>query len=478
MIKAGSHLPIPEKDYLTIEQRKIADWYRSAFQQSNISLWLIDLATLPGKLEKYTHLDIRDYNHYFASHVLELLALTRQLKVVDVNMPTLALYGDNDKSAFLKQITNKHDKDQLEVLKQLVVALLEQRQYFESEATASHSDGHLFKVAIKAIIPERVTDHTPMLLSITSLEQRKKVPQLLFPEQDIYQTFLNNAPVCILEIGQDGCLTAMNEAGLKMLHLSEVSQILGCRYLSLVADDDKPRIEHLMLRAFQGYSCEFEFQLRCNGNLRIFSSCFIPIEENKNRVSRIIGITQDITERKHSEEELYHQANYDLLTNLPNRSHFTDSVRHALTQARRRHHGLALLFIDLDNFKPINDTYGHAMGDTLLQQISAAIQNSLRKEDLTCRFGGDEFIILLPSITKRNNAAVVAEKILSCIKQPINLANHQLSISASIGISTFPEDGDSYETLMPHADMAMYKVKNYGGNSYQFHQIEKTNFKM
>ncbi|WDE00164.1 GGDEF domain-containing protein [Thalassomonas actiniarum] len=478
MIKAGSHLPIPEKDYLTIEQRKIADWYRTAFQQSNISLWLVDLGTLPGKLEKYSTRDIRDYNHYFANHIFELLTLARQLKVIDVNMPTLALYGDKDKGTFLKKITNKHNKDQLEVLKKLVVALLEQRHYFETEATASHRNGHQFKVVMKAIIPENVTDHTRMIISVTSLAHRKKVSQVLFSEQDIYQTFLDNAPVCIHEIDRDGRLTAMNDTGLKMLRLNDVSQILGCRYLSLVTDDDKPRIEYLMLRAFNGYSSEFEFQLRCNGELRVFSSCFIPVEENKDTVHHIIGITQDITERKHSEEELYHQANYDLLTNLPNRSHFTDSVRHALTQARRRRHGLALLFIDLDNFKPINDTYGHAMGDTLLQQVSATIQNTLRKEDLTCRFGGDEFIILLPSIAKRNNAAVVAEKVLRCIQQPINLSNQQLSISASIGISTFPEDGDSYETLMPHADMAMYKVKNFGGNSYQFHQVEKTNFKM
>ncbi|WDE06511.1 GGDEF domain-containing protein [Thalassomonas viridans] len=478
MINAGSHLPIPEKDYLTIEQRKIADWYRTAFQQSNISLWLIDLGLLPGKLEEYASRDIRDYHRYFARHLFELLALARQVKVVDINSPTLALYGGNDKANFLEQVSHKHNKDQLEVLKKLVVALLEQRHYFETEATACHEDGHRFKVVMKAIIPETVTDHTRMIISVTSLAQRKKVPQLLFPEQEIYQTFLNNAPVCIHEIDHDGRLTAMNNCGLQMLRLNDVGQILGCRYLSLVADEDKPRIEYLMLRAFKGYSSEFEFQLRCNGELRVFSSCFIPIEENEHKVHRIIGITQDITERKHSEEEMYHQANYDLLTNLPNRSHFTDSVKQALIQARRRRHGLALLFIDLDNFKPINDTYGHAMGDTLLQQVSATIKNSLRKEDLTCRFGGDEFIILLPSIAKRNNAAVVAEKVLRCIQKPINLANHQLSISASIGISTFPEDGDSYETLMPHADMAMYKVKNFGGNNYQFHQIEKTSYKM
>ena len=478
MNNAGSHLPIPEKDYLTIEQRKIADWYRTAFQQSNISLWLVDLGSLPSKLEKYALRNISDYPGYFSCHTFELLALARQLKVVDINMPTLALYGGSDKAAFLKEVGSKHDKDQLEVLKKLVVALLEQRHYMETEATACHQDGHQFKVVMKAIIPQHVTDHTRMVISVTSLAQRKKVSQLLFPEQAIYQTFLNNAPVCIHEIAHDGRLTAMNNAGLQMLRLHDVNQILGCRYLSLVADKDKPRIEYLMLRAFKGYSAEFEFQLRCNNEIRVFSSCFIPIEENKNKIHHIVGITQDITERKHSEEELYHQANYDLLTNLPNRSHFTDSVRHALLQARRRRHGLALLFIDLDNFKPINDTYGHAMGDTLLQQVSATIKNSLRKEDLTCRFGGDEFIILLPSIAKRNNAAVVAEKVLRCIQQPIKLANQQLSISASIGISTFPEDGDSYETLMPHADMAMYKVKNFGGNNYQFHQVEKTSYKM
>lgn len=478
MIKTNSHLPIPEKDYLTIEQRKIADWYRTAFQQSSMSLWLVNISRLPSKLEKYQKLNLTDYNGYFSNHIFELLQLAKQLTVLDVNIPTLELYGIADKQTFLAQIKNKHGADQVEILKELVVTLLEQRHYFETEATACHQNGHQFKVVVKAIIPNDVSDDNTVLISVNSLEQRQEVANLLFPEKEIYQAFLDNAPVCIHEIDRNGNLTSMNNAGLKMLQVEQVSLIKGCSYLSLVADEDKPRIHYLMQRAFEGYSSEFEFQLVCHSGVRVFSSCFIPIEKGKDNINKIIGITQDITERKNSEEELYHQANFDLLTDLPNHNYFIDSVNQALIKAKRHHHGLAILFIDLDNFKPINDTYGHAMGDTLLQEVSANIKNSLRKEDLTCRFGGDEFIILLPSLPKRNNAAVVARKLLACVQKPIRLATQQLSISASIGISTFPEDGDSYETLMPHADMAMYKVKNFGGNNYQFHQIEKTIFKM
>lgn len=182
----------------------------------------------------------------------------------------------------------------------------------------------------------------------------------------------------------------------------------------------------------------------------------------------IVSIYNDITHRKQAEEKIWYQAHYDALTDLPNRLLFNDHLSLALAQARRRKGRCAVIFLDLDRFKLVNDTLGHSNGDLLLQLVAQRLRKGLYEGDTIGRQGGDEFLILLPELEQDKNAATVAEKILRLLAEPFHLENHEVFVSSSLGISLYPTDGENIETLLKHADTAMYHAKEQGRNNYQF----------
>ncbi len=181
----------------------------------------------------------------------------------------------------------------------------------------------------------------------------------------------------------------------------------------------------------------------------------------------IEGTLVDITKRKEAESQLVHQAYHDALTGLPNRMLFQDRLTQALGLARRNGRGLAVLFLDLDQFKLVNDTLGHAAGDRLLQTVAERLRQSVRRSDTVARVGGDEFNLLLPDVARGNQAARMAEKILATVARPVEVDGHRLYITTSIGISLFPADGDDAEALLTSADIAMYRAKELGRNGFQ-----------
>ena len=180
------------------------------------------------------------------------------------------------------------------------------------------------------------------------------------------------------------------------------------------------------------------------------------------------GVARDISARKQAEATITFQAYHDLLTGLPNRALFKDRLGQAMVYAKRHGQTMATLFLDMDHFKVVNDTLGHLVGDGLLQALSQRLRECLREGDTLSRIGGDEFMLLLPHIRTRDNAAYIAQKILLSLKQPFNIEGHELYVGLSIGIAIFPEDGDSIETLIKHADIAMYHAKDHGRNDYKF----------
>lgn len=180
--------------------------------------------------------------------------------------------------------------------------------------------------------------------------------------------------------------------------------------------------------------------------------------------------SRDITARKAIEERIHHLAQHDPLTGLPNRLLFSDRLQQALTSAKRQKSHLAVMFLDLDNFKPVNDTFGHDVGDVLLQQAALRIRGNIRELDTVARIGGDEFVVLLPIIETEQDALPVAEKIRNALSLPFNVAGHELSISSSIGIAVYPEHGVNEIELSKHADTAMYRSKQAGRNTVTLFQ--------
>ena len=192
------------------------------------------------------------------------------------------------------------------------------------------------------------------------------------------------------------------------------------------------------------------------------------VKDASGKVTNYIGIFNDITHRKQTEEHIEFLAHYDSLTNLPNRRLFEDRVRQGLASSRRKNKKAALLFLDIDRFKAINDSLGHLSGDQLLQSVAERLKSCVRETDTVCRQGGDEFLIILPEINKPDDAAVVAGKIVTAMSEAHFVEDYHLIVTFSIGISMFPEDGVDSQTLVKNADAAMYHAKEKGRNNFQF----------
>ena len=186
------------------------------------------------------------------------------------------------------------------------------------------------------------------------------------------------------------------------------------------------------------------------------------------RVEHYLAIFSDITLRKREERELYDLATHDALTGLANRSFFSERFRHAMVRARRANHLVALLYMDLDGFKPVNDALGHKRGDRLLQTVARRLTRSVREEDTVARLGGDEFAVILEQLAKPQDAAASAKKLLRALARPYRLDRHTARITASIGITIYPLDGEEVETLVHRADGAMYRAKSERRNDYRF----------
>lgn len=204
------------------------------------------------------------------------------------------------------------------------------------------------------------------------------------------------------------------------------------------------------------------------GSRRFFALSGEPVHDSDGRFSGYRGVARDITDAKIAEARIHHIATHDSLTGLPNRLAFGELLNFAIQSAQRQQRRLAVMFIDVDRFKHINDGLGHEAGDQLLKALSSHLKQSLRSSDVLARLGGDEFIALLPETGDREEVAKVAQKMLSAATRPITLNQQEIRVTASIGVALYPIDGADEQTLMKHADKAMYVAKNDGKNNFQF----------
>jgi len=207
---------------------------------------------------------------------------------------------------------------------------------------------------------------------------------------------------------------------------------------------------------------------RKSGKLYVEWLSIKQVRDEQGVPTHYVAVFSDISERKANEARMQHLAHFDVLTNLPNRALFSDRLRQAIAKARRDKTRLALMFIDLDRFKPVNDQLGHQVGDLLLQEVARRLLDCVRREsDTVARIGGDEFVVMLPDIETVQAATLVAEKILAALNQSFEIGGHQIHISSSIGIAIFPEHGQDENHLLQSADAAMYLAKENGRNRVQ-----------
>ncbi len=207
---------------------------------------------------------------------------------------------------------------------------------------------------------------------------------------------------------------------------------------------------------------------RKNGEFYVAWASVTAIHHDDGSISNQICIAHDITSRKENEERIWRQANYDALTQLPNRSLFRERLTTAIEHSRHEGKPFSLIYLDLDGFKPVNDTYGHNMGDELLKAVGQRLKDCVRINDTVARLGGDEFAIICLGIDERDNTLVVAEKIIAALKEPFDIDGTHLKIHASLGIAFYDEPGETPDMFVERADQAMYASKKAGKNRYSF----------
>jgi len=280
-----------------------------------------------------------------------------------------------------------------------------------------------------------------------------------------FKEVFTNAGIGIMTLDAKSSIEYINEEALNIFGYKS-SALVNTNFSTLIHSTDQDYLKQSIKTANSSTPSEFT-------GIHKDNSAF-PIELNisskkLNQTCIYTVIIRDITEIKKNEEKLKHQAYFDSLTGIPNRTLFLDRSEIALNQAKRSNEGLAVIFIDLDEFKELNDTLGHDAGDVMLKTVAQRFINCARKSDTVSRRGGDEFTILMPRIKNIEDAVKLAERILLSNKNAISIKEKMVFPKTSIGISIYPHDGDSIETLINNADKAMYYAKESGKNQYSFY---------
>jgi diguanylate cyclase (GGDEF)-like protein/PAS domain S-box-containing protein len=296
---------------------------------------------------------------------------------------------------------------------------------------------------------------------------------LLRESEARFRALADTAP-CAIFIYQDGRVVYANPFLEAMTGYSR-PELESMSFWDMVHADFRERVRERTLAGPlpEGANRSYEVKvLRKDGQEVWVSLAASPVEHGGKPAA--LAIAFDITERKRTEQRVRNLAYHDSLTGLPNRRLFNDRLTVALAQSHRHGQPLAVLFLDLDHFKLINDSFGHALGDRLLQRAALRLMGCVREGDTVARLGGDEFILLLPGLGRPEDVGRVADKVLEALRQPFPLDHRDLLVSASMGVSVYPDDGTDVDTLVSNADMAMYRAKEKGRDNFQAYTPDMT----
>jgi diguanylate cyclase (GGDEF)-like protein/PAS domain S-box-containing protein len=319
---------------------------------------------------------------------------------------------------------------------------------------------------------------------VTDISERRRAERDLQEASRLRQAILDNAPFIVIATDVEGRITTFNPAAERMLWYRTEDMIgqqptpfwdpieVSQRAAEIGAETGRPiepGFEVFIHRARHGQHEEREWTLvRRDGSRFLANVAVNALRDGAGEINGFLGIAYDITERKRREDYTQHVAHHDALTGLPNRLLLNDRLTVALDAVRRHRGRMAVMMVDLDHFKRINDSMGHHVGDLLLVEVARRLKHALRASDTVARLGGDEFVLLLPELDEEPESLTrLAAKIVAAVGAPMNLHGHELEVTPSIGIAVFPDDGDHADTLLKHADAALYRAKAQGRNGYQ-----------
>ena len=327
-----------------------------------------------------------------------------------------------------------------------------------------------FDEAVRNLLVEMAMDIDFALYNFEREAQRRQAESSLADSHHLLQAVIDTAPVRIFWKNKDLCYLGCNPAFAKDVGEVDTSSIIGKDDFQLGWHEQAElyRAEDQQVIDTGAPQLFYEKMLvRADDNTIWIRTSKVPLQNEAKETIGILGIYEDITERKNADERIHYLANFDPLTGLPNRAQLNEHLKYALSLTKRSNGNSALMLLDLDHFKDINDTLGHSVGDVLLVELAKRLSLLLREGDTVTRLGGDEFILLLPG-TDELGASQVAQKLLDVIAEPYQIEHYELNLTASIGIALYPQDGEDMETLSKSADTAMYRAKQDGRHCYRF----------
>ncbi len=406
----------------------------------------------------------------FASIGMAIVALDG--KWLQANKALCELLGYTESQ--LKELSFQdvtHPEDLESDLGQVSRALRGEIGNYQMEKRYVHKDGHYVRALLNVSVM-RDGEGAPVqfIAQIQDITSREQAQQALRESEERFRSTFDHASVGIMHTSLDRRILVLNHKFCEMVGYSaEELQQGSVRKIHHPEDSDAD--QHLEKQLLAGQIENFSFEkryIRKNGTVFWGNRTVSLVRDATGQPKYFIRVIEDISARKDAEEKLLHLAHFDTLTDLPNRAMFHDRLTQALLQARRRNELVGIVFLDLDRFKLVNDTLGHAMGDLLLQKMARRLSVTVRPGDTVGRLGGDEFAIILGDLRSPADASLVAQKILKALASPFRLDSHERHVTTSIGISLYPDHGDDNDVLLKAADSAMYAAKEKGRNTFEF----------
>lgn len=426
---------VEELEKKTSEYRRLEDVYRSVVESTSDSIYTID----------------EDCRYLFMNnHHLSRLGLQIE-QVIDKR------YGDFH--------SPEKDRDFTDAVKKVFSNSVSIQQEHRS-----NRDNRYF---LRTFSPVREYDSYGKIVSVVvvskDITEQKMAEDAIRESEKKYRAIIENIEDGYQELDFPGNIIFFNEALLKMFGYSR-DEFSGMNYRDLTNEETALQMFQLLNEVYETEKpcrgIEIEM-IRKDGSIRDIEISVSLLLDAKNRRIGFRNLIRDVTERKRSEETIRRLAYHDSLTGLPNRLLFIDRLNMAIARVRRNRQHLAVMMLDLDNFKDINDSLGHYVGDQLLQSVSNRLAGLLRKGDTVARMGGDEFMLLLSEIKKIEDTTRIAQKIVETFQIPFVIDNRELRITPSIGIAIYPDSSEDVDTLIKDADIAMYHAKASGRNNYK-----------
>ncbi len=414
------------------ERKREEELYKTLTTSSPVGIYIIH-----GGKFRFANPRVQEFVGYSARELLE--------------MPSISLIHPDDRAA----------------ARENAIKMLKKQRTAPYEFRIVTKGGQI-KWTMEKIIPIYYDGRQEILGSYMDIDDRKRADEILRASEERYRTILENIEDGYYEMDLKGRLTFFNESCRRIFGYSR-EELLGMKTLQYVNGDTAGKLNRLARKVYETGQPEkgSDLEVIRKDGFKRHIEVSVSLVKDAGKPVGFRGIVRDIDDRKKAEATILHMAYHDALTGLPNRVLFNDRLNVAIAAAQRHGKRFGVMMLDLDQFKNINDSLGHDVGDQLLQSVGNRLRGLLRKSDTVARMGGDEFMLLLPEINQKADVEAVAKKILASFQREFVLAFREVKITTSIGIAVYPEGGREFDTLKKNADIAMYKAKEKGRNNFQ-----------